>query len=121
MTLRLQTFLTGMLAIIAAALLMFAPASANPTSGGYQLFGPVVHGVADDNPLIALEDFDHFAKVAPECCNAPNGGLPPNIKTLSELNITNTGETVLGHFRVTLARRTHEVQATSISEMHGTI
>ena len=121
MTLRLQSFLTGFLALLTAALLALAPAGANLTSGGYQLFEPVSLEHQHAIQLASLGNFDHFAKVAPECCNAPNGGLPPNIKALSELNITNTGETVLGHFRVTLARRTHEVQATSISEMHGTI
>ena len=67
-------FLAVMLAL-STLFLGLGNLSQNLTSGGYQLFEPVVHGVADDNPLIALEDFDHFAKVAPECCNAPNRGF----------------------------------------------
>ena len=72
MTLRLHTFLTGLLAWLAAALLALAPAGANPASGGYQLFEQPA--LADQNAiqLAALENFDYHAKTASECCNAPN-------------------------------------------------
>ena len=72
MTYRLQTFLTGFFALIVAAFFALASASANPMSGGDQLFERVDYGIADDNSLTALEDFDCFAKTASECCNAPN-------------------------------------------------
>ena len=74
MILRLQTFLTGLLALLTAALLALAPASANPASGGYQLFGGAVSGYQADIQLASLGNFDYFAKVASECCNAPNTG-----------------------------------------------
>ena len=74
MILRLHTFLTGLLALLLAALQAFAPVDAKPASGGYQLFG----GVASEHQavisLAALGNFDYFARIAPECCNAPNTG-----------------------------------------------
>lgn len=84
MTLRLQTFLAGLLAWLAAALLAFAPAQANPASGGYQLFERVASGASADIQLASLENFDYFAKIASECCNAPNTGAS-NIATAQRL------------------------------------
>lgn len=76
MTLRLQTFLTGLLALLTAALLELAPASANPASGGYQLFEPAASEHQADIQLASLGNFDYHAKVASECCNAPKSTLP---------------------------------------------
>jgi hypothetical protein len=76
MTLRLQTFLTGLLVLLTAALLAFAPASTNAASGGYQLFERVNYGITDDNSLTALGNFDYHAKIASECCIAPNRTVP---------------------------------------------
>jgi hypothetical protein len=70
MILRLHTFLTGCLALLLAVLLALAPVGAKPASGGYQFFGPVASGHQADIPLAALGNFDYFAKIAPECCNA---------------------------------------------------
>ena len=74
MVLRLHTFLAGCLALLLAALLALAPVGAKPASGGYQLLGAAASGHQADIPLAALGDFDYFAKIAPECCNAPNTG-----------------------------------------------
>ncbi len=80
---RVQTFLTGLAALLFAALLAFAPhpaqasapenaLSQNPMSGGYQLLEPSALGAFPDKQLNALEKFRHHAKIAPECCNATN-------------------------------------------------
>ncbi|MBF9052258.1 hypothetical protein GTA62_07405 [Roseobacter sp. HKCCD9010] len=71
---RLQSFFAGAIAFIVAALLALAPASAKPMSGGYQIFEPVALEHQHAIQLASLEDFDYHAKVAPECCNATNGG-----------------------------------------------
>lgn len=81
MTLRFQTFLTGLLALLAAALLALTPASANPASGGYQLFVPAASEHQHDIQLASLGNFDYFAKIASECCNATNNILTTNIPT----------------------------------------
>lgn len=70
MILRLHTFLAGCLTLLLAALLALAPVGAKPASGGYQLFGGAASGHQADISLAALENFDYFAKIAPECCNA---------------------------------------------------
>lgn len=72
MILRLHIFLAGCLALLLAALLAIAPVGAKPASGGYQLLGGAASGHQADIPLSALGNFDYFAKIAPECCNAPN-------------------------------------------------
>lgn len=75
MILRLHTFLAGCLALLLAALLAFAPVGAKPASGGYQLFEPVASGHQADIQLAALGNFDYFAKIAPECCNATKSAV----------------------------------------------
>lgn len=75
MILRLHTFLAGCLALLLAALLAIAPVGAKPASGGYQLFDGATSGHQTDIPLSALGNFDYHAKIAPECCNAPNRTL----------------------------------------------
>ena len=75
MILRLQTFFAGLLALLTAALLALAPVHANPTSGGYQDFEPVALEHQHAIQLASLGNFDYFAKVASECCNATNRGV----------------------------------------------
>lgn len=72
MTLRLYTILTGLLALITAALLALAPANANPTSGGYQLFEPVASEHQVDIQLTSLGNFAPLPVTAPESSIAPN-------------------------------------------------
>ncbi len=48
----------------------------NPASGGYQLFEPSAFANIADNPLNAIEKFSASLENAPECCNAPNTGVP---------------------------------------------
>lgn len=72
MTLRLQTFLTGAFALIVAALLALTPASANPTSGGYQLFEQTAPEHQAAIQLAALENFDYHAKTASEYAKVTN-------------------------------------------------
>ena len=72
MSLRIQSFLTGVFALIAAMLLALAPASANPASGGYQLFERAASSHQADIQLASLGNFNYHAKTASECCNAPN-------------------------------------------------
>ena len=74
MTYRLHTFLTTLLALLTAALLALAPASANPASGGYQLFEPVALEHQADIQLASLGKFAPTPETASECCNAPNTG-----------------------------------------------
>ena len=80
---RLQTFLTGLLALLTAALLAFGPASAKPASGGYQLFEPVASEHQVDIQLASLDNFDYHAKTASECCIAPNSVSNPPSLTIS--------------------------------------
>lgn len=75
MTLRLQSFFAGLLALLTAALLALAPAQAKPASGGYQDFEPVALEHQQHIQLSSLENFDYFAKTASECCNATNRGI----------------------------------------------
>ncbi len=75
MTLRLDGILTGLIALLVAALLACAPAGAKGASGGYQLFEATVPGDSQAIQLASLENFNHHAKIAPECCNATKGGL----------------------------------------------
>lgn len=94
MTLRLHTFLTGLLALLTAALLALAPAGANPASGGYQLFEPVASEHQADIQLASLKNFDYHAKIVLECCNAPNrtvGGDP-----IEGLRVIGRGEDLIG-------------------------
>ncbi|EEE35103.1 putative filamentous hemagglutinin [Rhodobacteraceae bacterium KLH11] len=72
MILRLQSFFAGLLAVLTAALLALGAAQAKPASGGYQLFEPVALEHQHAIQLASLENFDYHAKVASECCNAPN-------------------------------------------------
>jgi len=74
-TYRLQTYLTCLLALLTVALLALAPVSANPASGGYQLFERVASGDQTSIQLASLGNFDYHAKTASECCIAPKGGL----------------------------------------------
>lgn len=74
MTLRLYTILTGLLALITAALLALAPANANPTSGGYRLFEPVASEHQVDIQLASLGNFAPRPETASEYANAPNRG-----------------------------------------------
>ncbi|EEE35435.1 hypothetical protein RKLH11_4111 [Rhodobacteraceae bacterium KLH11] len=74
MTLRLQSFFAGLLAVLTAALLALGAAQAKPASGGYQLFEPVALEHQHAIQLASLGNFDYHAKVASECCNAPNKG-----------------------------------------------
>ncbi len=69
---RLQSFFVGLLALLTAALLALAPAQAKPASGGYQLFEPVALEHQQHIRLSSLGNFDYHAKIASECCNAPN-------------------------------------------------
>ena len=75
MILRLQSFFAGLLALLVAALLALAPAGANPTSGGYQLFEPVALEHQQHIQLASLGNFDYHAKTASECCIAINNAL----------------------------------------------
>ncbi|MHA3916280.1 AHH domain-containing protein [Halovulum sp. GXIMD14793] len=75
MTHRLHTLLAGLLALLTAALLALAPASANPASGGYQLFEPVALEHQHAIQLASLENFAPSPETASECCNAPNRTL----------------------------------------------
>lgn len=85
MILRLQTFLAGLLALLVAALLALGPASANPASGGYQLFEPVALEHQQHIQLSSLGNFDYHAKIASECCNATNrGALPEGYRVLDD-------------------------------------
>ncbi|MDD7973647.1 hypothetical protein [Roseinatronobacter alkalisoli] len=86
MTLRLRTFLTGCLALLLAALLALAPVGAKPASGGYQLFGGAASDHQADISLATLGNFDYFAKIAPECCIAPNNAGSPAIYVDSKGN-----------------------------------
>lgn len=72
MTLRLQSFFAGLLALLVAVLLALGSSSAKPASGGYQLFEPIALEHQHHIQLASLGNFDYFAKVASECCNAPN-------------------------------------------------
>ncbi|EEE35281.1 hypothetical protein RKLH11_3957 [Rhodobacteraceae bacterium KLH11] len=74
MILRLQSFFAGLLAVLTAALLALGAAQAKPASGGYQLFEPVALEHQHAIQLASLGNFDYHAKVASECCNAPNKG-----------------------------------------------
>ncbi len=74
MILRLQSLFAGLLAVLTAALLALVPASANPASGGYQLFEPVALEHQQHIQLASLGNFDYHAKIASECCNATNRG-----------------------------------------------
>ncbi len=76
--------LLRILQLLAAVLLAAVSASANPASGGYQLFERAASGISADIPLAALGNFDYFAKIAPECCNAPNGGVVNRFGPLNE-------------------------------------
>ena len=90
MTLRIQSFLTGVIALIAALLLGLGNAGAKSASGGYQLFEPVALEHQHAIQLASLDNFDHYAKVASECCNAPNraddliAGLPAGTRITPE-------------------------------------
>ncbi len=93
MTLRLQPFFAGLLALLTAALLALGSASAKPASGGYQLFEPVALEHQHDIQLSSLGNFDYHAKIASECCNAPNRTLTPFQQT--RLNrLENQGVTI---------------------------
>jgi hypothetical protein len=72
MTLRLQNLMLAMLLALTTLFVGFGTLSQNPASGGYQLFERAASGISADIPLAALGNFDYFAKIAPECCNAPN-------------------------------------------------
>lgn len=89
MTLRLQTFLTGFLALLTAALLALASAGAKPASGGYQLFEQAVPEHQHTIQLAALGNFDYHAKIAPECCNATNSALNVPGRVQSRVNLAN--------------------------------
>jgi filamentous hemagglutinin len=73
-TYRLQTFLTGLLALLTVALLALAPVTANPTSRGYQLFERAASGISADIRLGSLENFAPPPETASEYSNAPNTG-----------------------------------------------
>jgi hypothetical protein len=96
MILRLHTFLVGCLALLLAALLALAPVGAKPASGGYQLLGAAASGHQADSPLAALGNFDYFAKIAPECCNAPNRTLT-QIDTPIDLTNGRSGHILANH------------------------
>ncbi len=75
--LNMRAILVSFIAVLTATVLaVLAPASANPMSGGYQLFEPVALDHQADIQLASLENFDYHARIAPECCNAPNSVLP---------------------------------------------
>jgi len=75
MTYRLQNFLAGFAALIMAALFALAPAGANPTSGGYQLFEQAAPEHQHAIQLASLGNFAPSLETASECCNATNTGL----------------------------------------------
>lgn len=79
MILRLQSFFAGLLALLVAALLALAPASAKPASGGYQDFEPVALEHQQHIQLSSLGNFDYHAKIASECCNATNRTVKVNV------------------------------------------
>lgn len=66
----------GLLALLTAALLALTPASANPASGGYQLFERAASGLSADIQLVSLENFAPAPETASEYANATNTGLP---------------------------------------------
>lgn len=72
MSSRLHIFLTGYLALLLAALLALAPVTANPTSGGYQLFERAASGISTDIQLASLKNFAPLPETASEYANAPN-------------------------------------------------
>jgi len=71
---RLKTFLTCLFALFVVALLALAPAQAKPALGGYQLFEPPALEHSQAIQRASLGNFDDPAKIASECCNAPNTG-----------------------------------------------
>ncbi|KIC36644.1 hypothetical protein RA27_21965 [Ruegeria sp. ANG-R] len=81
MILRLQSFFAGLLAV----LLALGAAQAKPTSGGYQHFEPVALEHQQHIQLSSLGNFDYFAKVASECCNATNKGA---FRTTDAVSVT---------------------------------
>ncbi len=76
MTLRLQNPMLAILLALTTLFVGLGTLSQKPASGGYQLFGGAVSGHQADIPLAVLGNFDYFAKIAPECCNAPKGAVP---------------------------------------------
>ncbi|EEE35495.1 hypothetical protein RKLH11_4173 [Rhodobacteraceae bacterium KLH11] len=87
MILRLQSLLAGLMALLTAALLALGSASAKPASGGYQLFEPAALEHQKHIQLSSLGNFDYFAKIASECCNAPNKGA---FRTTDAVGVTGT-------------------------------
>jgi len=85
MTYRLQNFLAGFAALIMAALFALAPAGANPTSGGYQLFEQAAPEHQHAIQLASLGNFAPSLETASECCNAPNTGLLPTPRQVGNL------------------------------------
>lgn len=70
------------LQLFAAFLLAAVSASANPASGGYQLFGGATSAHQADIQLTSLENFNHQAKIASECCNDPKRiAVPDSLRT----------------------------------------
>ena len=65
MTYRLQNLMLAMMLALSTLLLGLGNLSQNLTSGGYQFFERVNYGIADDNSLTVLENFDYFAKCGP--------------------------------------------------------
>lgn len=72
MTLRFQTLMTGIFALLAAALFTLGLAGQNPMSGGYQLFERIASGISADIQLASLENFALPPETALEYVNAPN-------------------------------------------------
>ena len=87
MTLRPQTFLTGLLALLAATLLALVLAGAKPTSGGNEFFEPAASEHQHAIRLASLGNSYYRARIASECCNAPNKGVwtvDPSFRSVDE-------------------------------------
>ena len=95
MILRLQSFFAGLMAMLVTALLALGAASANPALGGYQLFEPVALELQQHTQLSSLGNFDYFAKIAPECCNALKIGT-------QQLGNTSGHQQLVGRFHMPL-------------------
>jgi len=72
MTYRLQNLMLAMVLALSTLSLGLGSLSQNLTMGGYQLFERVASGDQTSIELASLGHFDYRAKIAPECCNAPN-------------------------------------------------
>lgn len=95
MILRLQTFLTGLMALLLAALLALGSASANPTSGGYQLFDRAASGISADIQLASLGNFAPLPETASEYAIAPNRGLPSNGVDYDNISTAGPGQSAI--------------------------